>query len=265
MADFLSNLVAKNLNLAPVLQPRPRSLYETSPVLRVGGIHARDVEALEVDVDHEAARLQTRPHVRGPIESNRTEPTLASLRPQPAILWRAEARTPAVEIKSLVAPGPAPPEAEPRAVGDSAPPHEPEIRTSVLPSASRVEHTHSTETLRTERVVVEKERPDASSHLALPEPTRFTLEKKTKRPGEIVPHIRDTRSTAHSATPLPTLLPQPVPSLIRTEGAPALPATINVTIGRIEVRAVTNRPAQKAMRDPQPSTLEDYLRRSSSR
>jgi hypothetical protein len=84
----------------------------------------------------------------------------------------------------------------------------------------------------------------------------------TSRPAPVVPAPAAPRSPAGRAAIVPALSPQPVVARERTE-AQAMPV-IRVSIGRVDVRAVT-RPAAAAPRSspaPQPAaaSLEAYLR-----
>lgn len=78
---------------------------------------------------------------------------------------------------------------------------------------------------------------------------------------------RTTRPVERSTQPAPAIIParQTAPPASHTLSEPAATApTINVTIGRIEVRATQGRaPAQAQRSAPEVMSLEEYLRRRS--
>ncbi|MFO7539813.1 MAG: hypothetical protein R6X32_17380 [Chloroflexota bacterium] len=328
MSDYLSNLVARTLESAPVLQPRQPSLFE--PVGGGWGMVHRDwgMEiAGETAVSPPNLPQPTMPPQPQPIVANPGPPVqpaspAAKAAAPPTAVWHhqpiaplvrqeppARSHQPAekpetirhttvnekmlvqqrIEPKVTVRPAaasdkPAQPARRSRseaAVSDpaaavkpvTAPPPVPQPTRPVAPAAIPAT---TTPPIRTMPVVVEK-RPLTRSA------AKTTGQEPT--PPAAIPAPKATRANKQSAAPAQTALQQITPAValndlrpsvspprpIRPRGQEqratsreetAVPApTIQVHIGRIEVRATPPPPSPKKSR-PQPSltSLDDYLR-----
>src|SRR6266545_8348024 len=262
MGDFLSNLVAKNLNRAPVLEPRPLSLYE--PWRRSGAgefASGNDVAAFEVSTSREAVTPSPRLQAAEPIQSSHREPipNPPNLRPDNLRIPFRSADT--IEVNSRVTReitplAEAPPVRESRPLTAKV-----ETDSNVASLQPRVEGTLLTDMHRVEVAIVEKEEPKSSFAPAAREQLapKLTLTPSQIFPTEPASKEPNTKPRDLHAPAPPTLLPRSVPSFRCEEPTQSAPETINVTIGRIEVRALTSRPAPKTPRVPAPSTLDDYL------
>lgn len=87
MSDYLSNLVAKSRNAAAVAQPRPASLFETSPRGSMHlenrddpGVLTEDVLSAEIPVDRPPATSRLVGHAAD------TRPTILSAQPSDSVL-----------------------------------------------------------------------------------------------------------------------------------------------------------------------------------
>lgn len=245
MSNFLDNLVARSLDLAPVVQPRVQSRFE--PVSAAGATVAE--ESVEVDA----------PPVR-------TEPQVTA-RPEPSVVERE--RVERVESQRVIN----------------------TIRnTHVQTHEVRQVNVPLVETIREreiERVPVvgpriHTEKTDLRTQIRenrIVEPPRG-IEPPNQNPSNPRPNLVEPAPVTKKEAP-PVVAPQPVaPQVItRIEPAPSAkpprfevqPAfqpepteTINVTIGRVDVRAVFSAQAPKTpVRAASTSSLDDYLKQRS--
>jgi hypothetical protein len=334
MADFLTNLVAKNLNPAPAVMPRPLSLFERPP--RADSPWATPLPKLEADGGTPPAGKPSlapaRPLGRvaqappGTPEPEQAAPPLDALptrrrlppasrraaRPAapPAPDVPAEPGAPAREVPapaSLPVPRPSRP-ASPAV--EPTPPPAPVIRRSRSahpavepPPPPAPDRPSAARQPRSARPAVEPgagvaagpavtpSRPErrgkagdgapapapAAAQVQEPRPPGGDRAAPTPAPRTPRPERRTEVEAPHPApppgrpTPAPLVVqPQVIPArhpepAVHTAGPATRPAeatpTIQVSIGRIEVRAVPPPPASaKPRAGPAPMTLEEYLR-----
>jgi len=261
MSDFLSNLAAKNLNRAPVIQPRPVSRFEAAPARRtLISDPLFDPEALE--------RVETaesdvpRPSSVAPRQIPIVSPS--PIDPQPRSgesLLRPVSPPLQIEPQAIAPRPPEPPRAEPRAGANVT-----EIRSVI---ERPIIHAATTE-----RIIIEKEAaaPDraapliglettakplpADDHTAIPSRPIVTpvIERVVQeRSDRVQPQASQARFAPRATAPQSRKAEQPPPAVE--------PPTIHVTIGRIEVRATS--PAAAAKHSPRSTStlsLDEYLR-----
>jgi hypothetical protein len=237
MSNFLNNLVARTLNLAPVVQPRITSRFEP-------------LTAPDRSVEVEAP--PTEPHVVTKI----VEPRVAE--PAPVVI------TPQVE-----------PRVDFQQVINT-------IRNSYfdkhevvqLPVVEKMHERVHTET----RINTEK---STDSRLEIRENRILEPARGIEQKNPFNPRLNTPEPAAPVVKEVPVTTPQPiVPRVVtRIEPAPVAPAprfeippppqvepteTINVTIGRVDVRAVFSSHAPKApARTSNVNSLDDYLKQRS--
>ena len=269
MNDFLSHLVDRALGSAPVLQRRRPSLFETPA--HVAELRPAPTESLERE---DFAEVQPTPmRVRKHRAEARNE------RPLPESLENA-AEAPVVERDRPVE------FTKPQPIIQPAPetqtfPAKVEHEASVREQPPR-ERTRELETIRVVEKVIEREvierQPviEARSNDAEEKPAPQIL-KVVQSPPEhhsVEPKIRRSKPEPEGspvpkakALALPVILPFPRPATRERAFSPAsrpqpAPPTIQVTIGRLEIRAST--PSAPPRRQPRPTepklSLEDYLR-----
>lgn len=277
MADFLSNLAAKNLNLAPLLQPRPLSFFEPEQAVGVRNSARQYADAL-LEVSSEQVTAAPPPP---PSELNPRIAFHADAAPSP----RAYALEPrAAELHLSPRQAIEPPTREFATVQPVIAQREKwgeEIEHVPMP---RVESAPTTETIRVERAAIEQETKSATS-------TAFTLDARAQTlPASIVTPLPTRPTVEHALThaprkdesrraedAIPNPLVTPLMPIAQSESEmpklqsqspqmPAAPPTIHVTIGRIEVRAaLPHKPAPRATRPTPTMSLEEYLRRNDKR
>jgi hypothetical protein len=239
MTDFLNNLVARTLNLAPVVQPRIQSRFE--PVNA-----AKPVEPPEQSVEVETpppAQVST-----NIFESHITEPA-------PVVI------TPRVDYQQVI-----------NTVRNT---HVESHDVVQIPIIEKLrEQTHTETRIHTEKntdsrfevrenqILERAPRPEApqqnppNPRLHKSEPAPVTKEIPVPTPPPIVPRV------VTRVEPAPAVQPPrfEVPPVIQSEPS----ETINVTIGRVDVRAVFSSQAPKApVRTSSASSLDDYLKQRS--
>jgi hypothetical protein len=260
MSDFLSNLAAKNLNRAPIIQPRLLARFEPAPARRMPtSSPSFDPEALErvESVESEVPR--------SPIVAQRHTPinSFSPIEPQPRSIespLRPASSLLRVEPQTIAPRLPEPLRAEPREVVNVT-----EIRSVI---ERPVIHASTTE-----RLIIEKEAqaPDRTTPPIGAETTAKSSPPEDHaaiRPRPIVTpvieRIVQERGDRSQPPPIQTeLTPRETSTVHKMEQAPpaAEPPTIHVTIGRIEVRATTPAvPAKQAPRSSSALSLDEYLR-----
>lgn len=236
MSNFLDNLVARTLNLAPVVQPRIQSRFEP--------VQAAPDQSVEVETP-----TQPQPQVTTNIfESHITEPA-------PVVV------TPPVDQQQVI-----------NTIRNT---HVESHEVVQIPIVEKVrEQTHTETRIHTEKStdsrlevrenrIIErapapheqKENPP-NPRLHLPEPAPVTKEAPVTVPQPIVPRV------VTRIEPAPAVKPPrfEVPPVIQSEPT----ETINVTIGRVDVRAVFSAQAPKApARSATVNSLDDYLKQRS--
>jgi hypothetical protein len=233
MSNFLNNLVARTLNLAPVVQPRITSRFE--PVT-------------PVDQNVEVEAPPPEPHVTTTkvIESRITEPAPSVVVVPPQIKHERvinTIRNTHVESKHEVVQVPVP-------VVEKI--HE---RVHTETQINTEKNTDSRLEIRENRIIEPAPAPKAPDpfHPRLekvvePAPVTITKEAPVPTPQPIVTRVVE---------PAPRLQILPAPQVEPTE-------TINVTIGRVDVRAVFSSQAPKApARTSTVNSLDDYLKQRS--
>ena len=249
MSNFLDNLVARTLNLAPVVQPRLQSRFErvnaTTPV-------APD-QTVEVETPTErterTATVHPEPRVDAPKPIIAAEPPQVK-REQPRVDFHQVINT----IRNTYV--------EPREIVQV--PVVEKVRERVV-QETRI-HTEKTDshtqirenpTLAQPPSVTERNPPNP--RLKTVEPAPVTKEAPVITPKPIAPKV------------VTRIEPAPVaPTPRRPEVPPAFPAepseTINVTIGRVDVRAVFSQQATPPAARPRTASvnsLDDYLKQRS--
>lgn len=275
MTDFISGLVDRALNRAPVLERRRPSRFEPAPAAgRLG--FARDLatdregEVMVSGPDPlaKAEDLQASPKSRASDRAARTinnaaesSPVRASavttnlnreISPVPAVPERREASDalPARKIETVVLREIQPRESSERSKADSQLTTKAPAPPIIIPSASEA-LTKVAPSIRRDAEPESKARRDAVG-----------IHKK-----ELLP-----ASPRRAATPPVLVPPRPVQPLatakaeVKRESEPA-PPTIQITIGRIEVRATAPAvaPTRNAGRQAPMLSLEDYLKSRESR
>lgn len=330
MGDFLGNLVAKSLNLADVVMPRPVSIFEPTP--KEGGPFSAPPSDLALlapqdetpstpaaalqpyripepqppyegmmapDTHHHPSPVEvpSRPSAKPPQPAPTVhEPAPAQAEPGPATPRRPEAIRPLSEPTPMAADtGSLQPSAQPSSPSARKPPDrapasrpaaEPVARPEPVPAALEP----------TPPVPLTTPEPSLPPARTLPLPEIGPQEPIRDRPSRLRPVAvaepdtvqsqsaadRQRAASPESAAPSPDQAPTPRLStavVVRPQIAaipiaePARPTpfapgsaaettpTIQVTIGRVEVRAVPPPPApQKTRPRPPVMTLDEYLR-----
>lgn len=274
MTDFLSHLAARAINAAPVVQPRPLTVFEPWPTdgalgaRRLPDIMSDDASTVEMALDG------TRPtREAAPAESNPATPIMAA----PTMEETSRAVSPSTRSDFAAR---------------SAVPRDPASSPTIAPIAERATSStmaapqfapppiidHPDEPRRpaaptspAERLIVERERigrePEkppisvltpqtdlvekSAAPVTSPSIVQPVVERVIDRRADSVSpdRSRDTRS------PSPPAPPNEAPP------EPPAPPVIHVTIGRVEVRATPTTAAPRRAAHSTPTlSLEDYLR-----
>ncbi|QGZ38233.1 hypothetical protein IP92_01464 [Pseudoduganella flava] len=252
MTSFLQRLALRGNGTLPVLRPRLPGLFEPPA----------GVAALPVGDDGGADDAAAMP---APAEQGRTR-TMHPSSPAPERITRDESDTSIARMPQ----GASPSSAEPvRAV-------------TAAQALTRPEPQHHAATAAHPNViapVIEPPAPSPVAHASLPRQQTAMPERPRLQPPAALDRspIDDDRAALHRspppATPAPALTPSvpSAPDAVRAARA-AQPAaatplpTVQVTIGRVEVRA-TQAPAAPVRQSsrPQPTSLDDYLRQRDGR
>ncbi len=234
MSNFLNNLVARTLNLAPVVQPRITSRFEPST--------APPDQSVEVEAPPPAEPHVTTTKV---IESRITEPAPPVVVVPPQIERERvinTIRNTHVESKHEVVQVPVVEKIHER-----------------VHTETRINTEKSTDSrleIRENRIIEPAPAPKAPDPFhprlkTVVEPAPVTITKEV--PQLIVPRVIEPAPVA----PVQRLEILPAPQVEPTE-------TINVTIGRVDVRAVFSAQAPKApVRASSTNSLDDYLKQRS--
>lgn len=289
MSDYLSNLAARSLKQAEVVQPRPASRFAPSPHLKGWPSAERraDLEIVDQEQALEADGGPTTPPLQSydqrlecrlaTVSQPVVEPMLPTSQPrrQPTPILPVERR----EIESVVSPAP-PSQLQPPVQAGPGPisPIERVVvdRVSTAPSPP----------LPAERVVIERigmpaphplsvtradplaQHPPVLAPLAEEVEIERVITSAPATPAVIIhqsppnlPAVRPVSAGGVIAQPQVVSAPRREPAQpdpVRPEPAPV----IQVTIGRIEVRATppATRPARSARTTPPVMSLEEYLR-----
>jgi hypothetical protein len=264
-ADFLSQLAAKAVGAAPLVEPRLPSLFESGLAERALPIE-EVAEVPAAALVRSAASLRQPPEER-PVQAERPrgalqapEPSAPQQPPTPRLEVRAAQAepdaVPALVAQPLLRPAAAQAPEPPAVVARR---ERPEAETPSLPSRQA-----SREPVEAPSLV------PLPTHAARPEPAveaARNLVVQLRDPAQ-APVVRAEQQPP--ATPLlrPAPLPASVPPLVRgreraaAEAEPPAPV-VNITIGRVEIRAAVAAPPAKPRPAPQrqaPQALADYLK-----
>ena len=249
MADFLNNLVARTLNLAPVVQPRLASRFE--PVRPQVGDTTIE-QSVEVEAPAPAPRMTLRqPETVGSVPPGVVQP----------VVEREHSRVDVQQVINTVRNT----RVESReVVREKTERIEPRIQTEktdfVLREREVTKVVPAKEVTASEKVVPRVEAPRVAAKPSVVEVVR-EKEKPEKTREVIVPQ------TVIRKEPAPLVAPPPK----RIEVVPALATepkeTISVTIGRVDVRAVFSPQQQTSAPVPRRQSsinaLDDYLKQRS--
>ncbi len=273
MTDFLSNLAARAINAAPVIQPRPLTVFEPWPTdgalgaRRLPDIMPDDASTVETALDgtrptREAAPAEPNPAT--PIMAARTmEETSRAASPSTrsdfaarAAAPRDQAALPAIApiAERVTSPTVAAPQLTPPIINHPDEPRRPAEPTSpaerLIVERERIDREPEkppVPVLTPQTILIERPAAPATS----PSIVQPVVERVIDRREKIAPpdRSRDVRSASAPTTANETL-PEP----------PA-PPVIHVTIGRVEVRATPTPAAPRRAAHSTPTlSLEDYLR-----
>lgn len=254
MSDFLGRLAARAVGTAPALRPRPRALFEPDAIA--------GAEPLEVEEEREAPPApRARPSAAPP---EAPEPITRAAEPPPAAepeappAPRARPERHAVERTAQAPQREAPPAPRPQRA-TAAPPVVVEQRREVVappppPAAPpRREPRPRPPARELAATSVVRRAPDEPAETLVTPPLPESLPLRSQ-----------AIARARSLAPPPAPAPQPGAAPVRD--APPRPApepVVEVTIGRLEVRAAT--PGQPARPAPtveraEPLSLDRYVR-----
>lgn len=273
MSDFLSNLAARVINAAPVIQPRPLTVFEPWPTdgalgaRRLPDIMPDDASTVETALDgtrptHEAAPAEPNPAT--PIMATRTmEETSRAVSPSTrsdftarSVAPRDQAAPPAIApiAERATSPTVAAPQLTPSIINHPDEPRRPAEPTSpaerLIVERERIDREPEkppVPVLTPQTILIERPAAPATS----PSIVQPVVERVIERREKIAPpdRSRDVRSAS-----APTTANEAPPE-------PPAPPVIHVTIGRVEVRATPTPAAPRRAAHSTPTlSLEDYLR-----
>ena len=230
MSDHLSNIADKSLNMVPVVQPRPVSLFEPVHAEGVLGARYRFSEGAPDELS-DSEEIQTAE--MGSITAARSQ------------TQRHQPNTNSV-IDPFKAPTSTTPESAPRDQPDRLPQSVMEFSETIRDTTAAQSSSRAT---RTQREFVQDDLPTAKP-----------LPAGEQRRPRVKPYIE---RAAIDFRGIPVSQRSRTPSFRTTETMSIQPSpgrTIQVTIGRIEVRAATP-PASSQKQRPAPKTLslDEYL------
>lgn len=268
MSDFLDNLIDRHMNAAPEIMPRLPSIFE--PETSDSGFDLTVKE--EATVPGETGTLRQPPRAAQPVDQPTIAEPVRSIIPDPTVPIEQEQST--IEV-GLNKPGF---------------PLSPRETSTLLP------HLHERSQEETREPGYNRRLPQPSIASTVPVIGRVRRVDQEERMSHISPTIRTTAKAQPSISPSPLETPTPLPTL--QEGneqgargskhgllqpstsrvAPVIPSpvglerpiprpepVINVTIGRIEVRATVSPQKQTPKSESRTPvmSLEEYLRRRS--
>jgi hypothetical protein len=248
MSDYLSYVAARSLNLTTVVQPRLASLFEPLP----NSIHTPDLPSELV----ETSAIERIAESAEPPSSKTTVPSPTVALPPPSPLTNAPVSatslpstpptsTPTPSVITPSTSGPSPPAAEALAPKMAA--------SNSFPPATEISRSYQEPV---EYASLVQPQP-AIVHLSATQSSRLTISpsepKSSLEPRSLVP-TRPVIQPPIAALPKPPFSPPVV--------KPSTPPTIQVSIGRIDVRAIaTPTPPRRTSTPSQPKlSLEEYLR-----
>jgi hypothetical protein len=223
MSDFLGHLVARTL-AQPTLRPRTRSRFEAPSIEEAPLIWPEATPPAQRDLERDPARptaLASPAQPSPPSQSSRTSPAATTTR------QAEERRRPAGW------PGGVPPP--------------PEARTLPAPTQTHAEAPPAQEP---ERIAIETRR-EPREHRHDRQPPRI-IERRGPREIEEVHRERVIRTNTNT---------QRILSRTQQVATPNAEPTIQVSIGRIEVRAVPSAPPSRTAPRSGAMTIDDYVAR----
>lgn len=255
MSDYLTHLVARALAPAPIVRPRLASFFEpppTSGVLNAGRVFGSET-------NEEATVNQDRVQDFEAAASSQSMPAKAEPGGRPTSVELASASASSVHSAQI------------SSIADNHGKSGEPRPASPAPRSSRREEAHSPSEQDQDR---QPSVPTVFPSRTISAPVPVSTVSKQS---DLTPHSRPEQS------PPPLLVPPrrngrppdpprnvrspraPVDSPMQKEYAPTLPQAIHVTIGRLEIRAVTPPAAQPRPQSSRGSvvSLEDYLRQRS--
>jgi hypothetical protein len=267
MSGFLQSLVARAEGRLPVLERRPRGLFETAPGAPVAVDEPQRPHAVSASPTREppgnagawqaAARqpggwLTAAPHatVHGtPVRSGRDDLALTQAAPQ---------RGPSQPEASKPRPHPVTTPAQVH----RTPPVVPHISTPTLPAVLAAARGHAAKPWPSDEVPAAPSRSDSKGA----DPEFSTRARANERPAAAAPGALQPRPAQplQAALLLARQQSKAVPRREALAGnTPAVPAPVQISIGRIEIRATAHAGAERP-RAAGPSapklSLDDYLR-----
>ena len=251
MSDFLGNLAMRSLGLAPLVQPRPLTAFEALPAEGALAARAAERPAEPMELETESTAWP-RPAALSPDQP-------AALTPAPLEVGaRRASRAP--ELETQPAPVPASQSAALTPAPNDGARDEGERHAVVAQQASRMPQPAARQasqaTMETQAVASLQAPALPARPVAAP-----ASEDETEAPYRrraLTPAVEEIKAGPIQGKPI---APQAESLAERAEWAPAAP-TINVTIGRVEVRAAVSprlSPEPRTERRRAPS-LDDYLR-----
>ncbi|WP_263381634.1 hypothetical protein [Granulicella arctica] len=266
--DFLSGLIGRAFEQTPVLEKRRRSLFEPdSAGARLSGAWMESAQEAGAE-EHPAEREPQEIYAERALKSHEgNESGAAAVNPAQPSVQRSERPRPSarVERQEVAVERPAPGALQPSV---------PAPRSQPVPALveRRVEHR-----VERQRTLVERHETRVEQQPKVPGPAKMPELMRAKateaRFSQEKPQTDATRAPRDTASPAPpkrAMQPAPpapqaprVPPRSRAvpaETTPALP-NIQVTIGRIELRAPQSAPKPAVSRAAAPKLgLDDYLR-----
>jgi hypothetical protein len=240
MSDYLGNLIARTVSPAVAVRPQLPSVFEP----------ARATREAKSEPEFEQENFVEQPAVTQPSEKLAPMP-LSIPTPRQSVLREPEQTVPEISHPRKI-----------REASQESEPVQPRIFGRAAPTPRENKSSNST---RRRLDVVKSPLRDviasASHEVSAREETRPSQASVASKP-VVVPKLREhellkwsgVQPVVPSVRSLPPIAPLP-------PAAATAPPTINVTIGRVEIRAVSPPTQQRAK--PKPATvlsLEDYLR-----
>lgn len=296
MRDFLDNLIHRHTDVTPQIMPRLLSLFE--PEVTRGGLNAGapDNNVLEMEetvFTRPSGRTnQTAPSHREPgaslpiAEITQPTPFLTSAQAMqsmtaPAVGWQQQTQPLEAMVMVNERPKPSVLQEKERREGTNSP-----VQISAVSKSKTATDDHPVQAAlskeRIGKVRSEHRSPDFEAtredhtsvreraHGPLLTPSlgeRAGVRMEADSTGDpLIPFTRQGRLTQERLRPSVTLIAPAIPSVTGPQGPVSQPEpVINVTIGRIEVRATMSpqKPAPKPQNPTPVMGLEEYLRRRS--
>jgi hypothetical protein len=260
MSDFLSRLAERTLGLAPVAKPLVGSRFEPPASAPVEEVLTIEAPAEESVAAMEPVRQRSQAEHRGASELKTHTPVPTGPPARPVVVREELSARPAARHADI-------------------PPAEVAALAFAYPVERHVRTAHLVEQIQPALDRMEPEPVRTESEVRSPAPvrTREVAEEPQlpRRAAETAGHIRpasghalltENQSGAKGQNPAPPRLPQPQEFLPLAESDPGSRAEpeINISIGRIEVRAVSPsanpKPPSDSRRFVPPLSLHDYLK-----